>query len=263
MKLMQLHFYHGPNLIVRHAAVVGEFNVPTGEKKLAVDKARNFFGLRFPDQIVKRISFPKEDLSFERLVALLTKALLDYPGVPTGLEVELKPVDTGASCIIVGIVNPKVAVAVLDTAEKIARTMLFDDGIDYSPAIKTMMANVAQLLSWYQPDPRDRLMMHAARERNIPVYVASPGSLTWRYGQGVAARDFVHAASCKDSFSGYLLVKNKFFSNHLVTRLGFPGVQHEIATNPEEAKTIAKELGYPVVVKPVDLQLNIGVTPGI
>ncbi len=104
---MQLHVYHGPNLFVRHAAAVGEFNLPPGEKKLAPDKARNFFGHLFPDQILKRISFPQEDVSFECLVALLTEALLNHPVGQTGLAVELKPVDTGASCIIVGFVNPE------------------------------------------------------------------------------------------------------------------------------------------------------------
>ena len=59
------------------------------------------------------------------------------------------------------------------------------------------------------------------------------------------------------------MARNKFVSNELVTRLGFPGVHHEIAGSPEAASRLARAIGYPVVVKPVESGKGEGVTAHI
>jgi cyanophycin synthetase len=60
-----------------------------------------------------------------------------------------------------------------------------------------------------------------------------------------------------------MLQHNKVASNLLVKRLGFPGVEHGVADNIDNAQRLADQIGYPVVIKPIDSSQGRGVTPGI
>jgi cyanophycin synthetase len=49
----------------------------------------------------------------------------------------------------------------------------------------------------------------------------------------------------------------------LVRRLGFPGVEHGVADNSANAVRVAAQIGYPVVIKPIDSSQGRGVTVGV
>ena len=83
-----------------------------------------------------------------------------------------------------------------------------------------------------------------------------------QYGQGKYGRHFLSTGSQCDSHTGTMLQYNKVISNLLVTRLGFPGVEHGVANTADHAITLADRLGYPVVIKPVDGRQGQGVTVG-
>jgi cyanophycin synthetase len=114
-----------------------------------------------------------------------------------------------------------------------------------------------------QPDPIPRALMRRAHARGMPVYAVSPGSRTWLYGQGRAGWNFFEVANHRDSYTGSRLARDKFISNQLVSRLGLPGVKHGIASTVEAAVRIAAHLGFPVVVKPVDLSKGRGVSVNV
>ena len=59
------------------------------------------------------------------------------------------------------------------------------------------------------------------------------------------------------------LARNKYLGNQLVKQLGFPGSAHGLAHSPEQAVQIANQLGFPVVIKPVDAGKGQGVVSGI
>jgi cyanophycin synthetase len=52
-------------------------------------------------------------------------------------------------------------------------------------------------------------------------------------------------------------------SNLLVCQLGFPGVEHGVADSVETAVRLATQIGYPIVIKPIDSRQGLGVTAGI
>lgn len=60
--------------------------------------------------------------------------------------------------------------------------------------------------------------------------------------------------------TGLRLAGDKFASNQLISRLGFPGVVHGIAESAATAMQLAHKIGFPVVVKPVDGGKGRGVT---
>lgn len=59
------------------------------------------------------------------------------------------------------------------------------------------------------------------------------------------------------------LVRNKFQCASALRQMGFPTPQHSLASSPDVAVSVAEKLGYPVVVKPADLDGGAGVSCGL
>jgi len=62
---------------------------------------------------------------------------------------------------------------------------------------------------------------------------------------------------------GAHVARHKFRSNQLVSRMGFPGVQHRIVADRSAAMRAAREIGYPLVAKPLASGKGTGVTASI
>lgn len=103
--------------------------------------------------------------------------------------------------------------------------------------------------------------VRAAYETDIPFFVL-PGDV-YQYGQGSRARwmdssftDVTPAISAK-------LARNKVLASALLRQSGVPVPSHQLAGDVETALQVAKRLGYPVVVKPADLDGGLGVAAGL
>jgi cyanophycin synthetase len=114
-----------------------------------------------------------------------------------------------------------------------------------------------------QPRIQSRGLMRAARRRGIPVYSVAEGSSIWQFGQGRKGWHGYSSSTQFDSNTGVMLQQNKVQSNELVRRLGFPGVEHGLADRPLRALALAENLGYPLVVKPLDSGMGLGVTVNV
>ena len=73
----------------------------------------------------------------------------------------------------------------------------------------------------------------------------------------------LESANHFDSLPGARLSQNKVLSNQLVERLGFPGVVHGVADSTQAAIGLARSIGFPVVVKPINAGKGTGVTANI
>ena len=60
-----------------------------------------------------------------------------------------------------------------------------------------------------------------------------------------------------------MIARDKFSSSQMLRRGGLPASIHELANSWEQARKIAARLGYPVVVKPADLDGGVGVFAGL
>lgn len=108
----------------------------------------------------------------------------------------------------------------------------------------------------------DRIVA-VARNRGIPVReVVGPGSV-WRLGLGAAGRHFLEAATDRDGYTGLCLAHNKVWANMLIRRLGFPTTVQRLAADADAVVRHARELGFPVVVKPFDAGMGRGVCADI
>ena len=130
-------------------------------------------------------------------------------------------------------------------------------------ALRQMAQQTAEQIAALAPDFIARPLVRAARRRGIPVRALVPGGRIWAYGQGCRRVDFFEVATGRDSLTGTLLARNKSFTNQLIASLGFPGTRFGLASDFATAAEIARAIGYPVVVKPIDGGKGLGVTADI
>ncbi len=102
-----------------------------------------------------------------------------------------------------------------------------------------------------------------AGARGIATYPVSRSAGIYMLGQGANAFRFQEMANSQDSLLGWRLAKHKAVTSRFLQRLGFPTAEHKVATKLAAAHRIAREFGYPLVVKPTDHGKGTAVAVGI
>jgi cyanophycin synthetase len=78
-------------------------------------------------------------------------------------------------------------------------------------------------------------------------------------GTGARSRIVNSTLTDKTPFIGIQFARNKFHTASLLRMSGLPGAVNKVVSNSDEAIQGAKKFGYPIVVKPVDLDRGEGV----
>ena len=116
------------------------------------------------------------------------------------------------------------------------------------------------------------LRMAVAGKSTIPVLRAAYaldipfchlGAGVYQLGWGGKSRRMDRSTTEADSAIGSKLAQNKVWSANLLRMAGLPAPLHGVVATGEEAMRVARQLGWPVVVKPVDLDRGEGVTVGV
>lgn len=255
--------FEGPSLHAPFAAVVAEFRHP-GLAPLPAGRIEERLRAFLSTEYAERVALPLADGEFETVAAALASALQDADG-PQGLAVRSERSADGVCRIVLG------------CRDSLATSLALQAGIRMTAALfantagrpvnvqelNAMTATTVARLRALQPDRLARSLQRVARRRGIPVYAVAPGSKVWLYGQGRAGRQLMEAASHADAMIGAHLARNKLLSNKLVMRLGLPGVTHGVADSVDVAVQLARQLGFPLVVKPFDKGKGEGVRANI
>jgi cyanophycin synthetase len=117
-------------------------------------------------------------------------------------------------------------------------------------------------LSQYRLGPSTRAIVQAARRRDIPV-ARLDGQNLIRLGQGVHQRRVMATLSDDTSIVGVEVAHDKELASKLLQDAGLPVPLHFTAQSFDEARGLADQLGYPVVVKPLDGNHGRGVVMNI
>ncbi len=255
--------FDGPNLLVPYAAVVAEVSGPFISRP-PPEYFDHILAEVLPGELAALISQSQAITSFEHLAAALANALQDLHGA-NGYSVQIQqPMAT----------MRRIALGYHDVQ---ATTLALQTGLEYAIAVYTTAAdratrlqNLAKLypqvnmaMRLRQPDYIARALIRAAHKQGVPVYPVTSGSRVWQYGQGQFGQQFFEAANHHDALTGARIARDKFESNQLVMRLGFPGVKHGIANNIQTALQLARQFGFPVVAKPLNRGKGMGVTPHV
>jgi len=260
---VEFRVLHGPNVFVPFPAVLAEVS-GADATLLGGPRLDGILADILPAVLVGSVAVPSGEISFADLAAVLARMLLDLHG-PSQLRVDVQAGTAGSRRVLIETLDPQAGLAVLRASVEVAGIVFaHTHGTpERRQHVATLLQTVEGVLRFRQPDYIARALMRAARRRGIPFYPVSPTSRIWLYGQGSLGSHLFEAASERDSLTGMRLTQNKFLSNQLVTRLGLPGVAHGIARDAASAARIAAELGFPVVVKPIDRGRGIGVRANI
>lgn len=104
-------------------------------------------------------------------------------------------------------------------------------------------------------------LLRAALRRRIPT-LSLPGGV-WQFGWGCNARVFKSSLSDATSSIGTAWAKNKMQTNQLLRMAGLPVPEQVMVRDLEMALQAADRIGFPVVLKPADLDQGHGVEAGL
>lgn len=104
-------------------------------------------------------------------------------------------------------------------------------------------------------------LLRAAHDKAIPFTHLGGG--IFQLGWGSKARRMDRSATELDSAIGARLAQSKALTARLLHGAGLPAPQHQLVTQEAAALAAARQLGWPVVVKPQDLDRGEGVTVDI
>lgn len=104
-------------------------------------------------------------------------------------------------------------------------------------------------------------LLRAALRRKIPM-ISLPGGV-WQLGWGHRARLFKSSISDATSAIGTAWAKDKVQTHLLLKAAGLPVPEQVVVRDVDAALKEAKRIGYPVVLKPADLDQGTGVESGL
>jgi len=128
---------------------------------------------------------------------------------------------------------------------------------------RTAMNDFLRNAPSYHLDQTTRALTQAARQRGIPVFRINESARYIRLGHGRFQRKIMETFTSNTSKIGYELSRNKQICNSLLREMGVPTPQQIAVFDWPHASDAARQLGYPLVVKPSHGGKGMGVTPNI
>ena len=160
-----------------------------------------------------------------------------------------------------GLVQPKVFDAVVKVAFNLAAWASTADpnSIDDRDQFFQIIENkVTRKLSKFAPKGKSTIeVIRAANQLGIP-YFPLPGG-AFQLGVGSAGRRVDRSTTDHDSVLGMRWSQNKLMTAQLLTQGGLPAPRHLAAQSVAQAKKASQQIGFPLVVKPTDLERGEGV----
>lgn len=101
-------------------------------------------------------------------------------------------------------------------------------------------------------------VLKVAHRLNIP-YFPLPGGM-FQVGMGSTGCRINRSTTDRDSAIGKSLTTSKMLTAQLLSQGGLPAPHHIAVNSLEQAKRAAEHIGFPLVVKPLDLEQGVGVT---
>jgi cyanophycin synthetase len=120
---------------------------------------------------------------------------------------------------------------------------------------------IAALKASLGEDSGNYRFIASAQALDIP-FRTLPGTVL-QYGQGSRARWMNYTFTDVTPNISAMYARQKVYSAELMRQAGLPVPKHFLAEDAEQALLAASKLGYPVVVKPADLDGGVGVAAGL
>ncbi len=170
------------------------------------------------------------------------------------------PGKDGVYHVIVSYEEERVGLRACDLALRFLRSILPDGFPDRAAPVelKGELEQLTRLAEKVALGPSTRSIVDEARRRGIPTLRLNELSLV-QLGWGVHQQRIQATITSKTSHIGVEIAQDKELTASLLGRAGLPTPRHERVQSADEAVEVAERIGYPVVVKPMDLSHGRGV----
>ena len=148
-----------------------------------------------------------------------------------------------------------------DLALRYLRSILpdgFPDRLAPAVSLREELDELARLAERVALGPSTRSLVEEAKRRSIPTMRLNDRSLV-QLGWGVHQQRIQATVTSHTRHIAVEIAQDKQLTSSLLERAGLPVPHHDRARSADEAVTIARKVGYPVVVKPMDLSHGRGV----
>lgn len=115
----------------------------------------------------------------------------------------------------------------------------------------------------HHPDYQAKILMEAARAKNLPYLPFFLNLKIWQFGWGNRSVRFYESSSEEDSAQGARIAGDKVLSKIYLQSLGAPISRHVMVKDEANLPAAAEKLGWPCVVKPIDRGQARGVSVNI
>jgi cyanophycin synthetase len=241
--------YMGPNAYLETGALVFDF-APTGfTKPLALEEYVNIISDRYPHL---------GEETYNSYAYLFARTVSEVGKLNMGLHLErwsVKPYENYATCAVQSLherTTRSVVYFVWDWFEAITQ----DEDITFDEQLSTFQKRFRQSV---YGGPTVYALLRTAYKQGIPTfYLWDEGLMQYGYGKK-QVRGVATTFDC-DSHVDSDFTTRKDDCKAFLKTLGFPVPKGDIVLTQREAVAIAKDIGYPVAIKPVSGHKGIGVT---
>jgi cyanophycin synthetase len=148
--------------------------------------------------------------------------------------------------------------AILWVGRIVSRVVISREPFDTADALLNELDNIQQhLQAFSEPGLNKFSVVHAAHRLNIPVSKFTTD--VHQLGTGQYARWMDSTVTDRTPAIAIAMARNKFVTANVLRAAGLPGPTHQFVHSIESALQVAHQIGFPVVVKPADLDLGLGV----
>ena len=132
------------------------------------------------------------------------------------------------------------------------------DTLATPPDLRHELEELARLAEDLALGPSTRSLVEEAKRRNIPTLRLNDRSLV-QLGWGVHQQRIQATVTSNTRHIAVEIAQDKQLTNSLLERAGLPVPKHQRARSADHAVEVAQRMGFPVVVKPMDLSHGRGV----
>jgi cyanophycin synthetase len=136
-------------------------------------------------------------------------------------------------------------------------TMVNQPPRDQAQSEEAYLALQKSLKPFETPSANQWRTIQAAYDTGYPVTPFNGQTVC--LGTGVHRRLFASFVTDRTPMLSMNVSQNKFLTARLLRKHGFPGSQNKLVRSLDEALLAAKEMGYPLVIKPNDKDRGVGV----
>ncbi len=129
--------------------------------------------------------------------------------------------------------------------------------------VNQIMANFWEKCRNFHPDYQAKILMEAARARNLPWLPFFQRLKVWQFGWGCRSIRFFESSPEEDSATGARIAGDKVLSKFYLHSMGAPVSTHMLVNDVNDLPGVVEKIGWPCVVKPIDRGQARGVSVNI